>query len=46
MRRRFVSKPARSEMHAYPDAVLLIRKNINVMISPTDCAELIPGHFF
>src|SRR5438105_8186947 len=45
MRRRFVSQPARSEMYSYPDAVFLIRKNIDVMISSADRAELISRHF-
>ena len=41
MRGRFVSEPARSEMHTYPDAVLFVRENIDIMISAADSAELI-----
>ena len=43
MRRRLVAEPARTEMHADPDAILLICKNIDVMISAADRAELLRG---
>ena len=41
MRGRFVSEPARSEMHTYPDAAPFVGENINIMISAADSAELI-----
>src|SRR5260370_42267505 len=34
MCRRFVSQPARPEMHADPDAVLLVGEKIDIVISP------------
>ena len=46
MRRRFVTEPARTEMHAHPDALLLIREKIDIMISAADGAELIARRLF
>ena len=37
---RFVPEPARTKMHADPDAVLFVRENVDVMISTADGAEL------
>src|SRR5437764_5502447 len=41
MRGRFVTKPARSKMHADPDSVLLVREKIDIMISAADRPELL-----
>src|SRR6266481_8177243 len=46
MRRRFVSEPARPEMHADPDAVLLIGEKIDIVVSATHRSELVLGHRF
>ena len=46
MRRRFVSQSARTEMHADPDAILLIREKIDIMISAAHGTELIAGGLF
>ena len=43
---RFVSEPARPEMHADPDAVLLIREKIDVMIAAADRTELVARYLF
>ncbi len=45
MRRRFVSQSARPEMHAHPDAVLLIREKIDIVISAAHCSELVLRHW-
>ena len=41
MGRSLVAEPARTEMHANPNAVLLIGKNIDIMISAADRAQLL-----
>jgi len=46
MRRRFMPESARTEMHADPDPVLFIRKNIDVMIPAANSPELLGGHRF
>ena len=46
MRRRFVSQSARPEMHAHPDAILLVGEKIDIVVSPADRSELVLGHRF
>src|SRR5689334_10726380 len=44
MRGRFVSEPARSKVHTYPNAVLFVGEYINIVISTADSPKLIPRH--
>ncbi len=46
MHRRFVSQCARPEMHADPDAILLVREKIDIVISAAHRSKLIFGHRF
>src|ERR1041384_7344414 len=46
MRGCLVSESARSEMHAHPNPVLLVREKIDIMISASDGAELFRRHRF
>jgi hypothetical protein len=39
-----MSESARAKMRADPDAILLVRENIDVMIATTDRAELFRRH--
>src|SRR5262249_5672286 len=44
--RSLVAEPARAEVHANPDPVLLVGEKIDVVIAGADSAELLASHFF
>jgi hypothetical protein len=41
MRGCLVPETTRAEVHAHPDAVLLVREDVDVVITAADCAELL-----